>query len=162
MSIRQYQYVLAVASGKTARKTAQEMYVSEATVSQQIKALETELGIALFDRTAGRSLWPTEACKALLPDFQRLIDARAIIHESLCRLKQPTLKPAQFIPTSGHLLCPNCGSLIVVSNGRGWHIHENAGQKWDEMSAQTWQCMKCHRRYALPANPFQVSEEASA
>lgn len=25
------------------------------------------------------------------------------------------------------------------------------------LSSEKWQCMKCHKRYALPANPFQQS-----
>jgi LysR family glycine cleavage system transcriptional activator len=47
-------------------RAAQELHVTHSALSHQIKALETELGMALFRRT-GRGLVPTEAGRLLLP-----------------------------------------------------------------------------------------------
>jgi len=36
------------------RKASEELLISQPAVTQQIKALETELGISLFDRSKGK------------------------------------------------------------------------------------------------------------
>ncbi|GCE03841.1 helix-turn-helix domain-containing protein [Dictyobacter aurantiacus] len=50
MQLRQLEYVVALIQWKTMRKAAQHLYVSEATISQQIRELETELGLSIFQR----------------------------------------------------------------------------------------------------------------
>ena len=50
MELRQLQYVLEVAKHKSFSKAAQTLYVSQSNISQQINALEAELGVALFKR----------------------------------------------------------------------------------------------------------------
>lgn len=55
------------------RLAAEELLLTQPAVTQQIKALETELGVSLFDRSAGR-VTLTPAGKALVPYAERLHD----------------------------------------------------------------------------------------
>ncbi len=51
MSIRQLRTLIAIADQTTFRAAGQGMGITHAAVSQQMRALETELGLSLFDRT---------------------------------------------------------------------------------------------------------------
>lgn len=51
MNSRQLEYFLAVAKNLNFTKAAEQMYVSQTAVTQQIKALEEQLGVSLFERT---------------------------------------------------------------------------------------------------------------
>ncbi|MGA8528877.1 MAG: LysR family transcriptional regulator, partial [Acidobacteriaceae bacterium] len=55
-----------VADESSNRRAAERLHLSQAAVSQQVQALEGELGIALFDRGKGR-VRLTEGGAALLP-----------------------------------------------------------------------------------------------
>lgn len=75
MQLRQLEYVAAIVRWKSMRKAAQELYVSEATLSQQIRALETELGFRFFQRE-NRVLRLSPEGEKLLPDLQTFLLAK--------------------------------------------------------------------------------------
>lgn len=52
MNDKDYQYVLAIASCKSISRAAELLYISQPALSRYIKDLESELGVALFDRTS--------------------------------------------------------------------------------------------------------------
>lgn len=59
MNFAQLKYFLAVARSKKFSRAAEDSYVSQSSLSKQIKALEAELGVELFVRSsAGVSLTP--------------------------------------------------------------------------------------------------------
>ncbi len=60
MNLSQLRYVAALVRYKSFSAAAEAMYVSQPTLSQQIHALETELGTELFTRTT-RTVTPTDA-----------------------------------------------------------------------------------------------------
>jgi len=51
MTLTQLKYLLAVAKHRNFTKAAQEVHATQPTVSMQIKALEDELGVKIFDRS---------------------------------------------------------------------------------------------------------------
>jgi DNA-binding transcriptional LysR family regulator len=59
-----------VAEQRSFRKAAEELYLTQPAVSLQIKALEEDIGVQLFDRT-GTQIALTEAGKILLGYFQQ-------------------------------------------------------------------------------------------
>ena len=66
MELRQLKYFIAAAERSNFTEAASILNISQSTLSQQIKQLEIELGLPLFDRIAKRVLL-TEAGKLFLP-----------------------------------------------------------------------------------------------
>jgi LysR family transcriptional activator of glutamate synthase operon len=92
MDIAQIQYVLTVAATGSFSAAADELYISQSSLSKQIIALEKELGVALFDRSK-RQIALTPAGAVFL-EHARTIDAtqRALLAD-LGRFKTaPTLR----------------------------------------------------------------------
>ncbi|WP_415972418.1 LysR family transcriptional regulator [Rhodococcus sp. 077-4] len=72
MEIRQIQAVLAIAENGSFRKAARQLYLGQPTLSQHVRSLEVELGVALFERSAaGATL--TRAGEQLIPRFTRVL-----------------------------------------------------------------------------------------
>ncbi|MEX3623329.1 LysR family transcriptional regulator [Viridibacillus arvi] len=51
MTIQQIKYVLAVARNRSINKAAQELFISQPSLSKALKELENEMGITIFSRT---------------------------------------------------------------------------------------------------------------
>ena len=66
MTFRQLEYLVAVIDEGSFGRAAQRLYVSQPTLSQQVRALEAEIGGRLLERLA-RGVRPTAAGEALLP-----------------------------------------------------------------------------------------------
>ncbi|MEV0011793.1 LysR substrate-binding domain-containing protein [Streptomyces sp. NPDC051840] len=81
MHFQQLAYFVAVAEARHFTRAAEEVHVSQPSLSQQIKALESELGAELFSRARG-NIALTDAGEALLPLARRILaDADTARHE---------------------------------------------------------------------------------
>jgi DNA-binding transcriptional LysR family regulator len=74
MSLRQYEYALAVAEEGSVTAAAELLRVAQPSVSQQIRGLERELGVKLFDRTP-TGLVPTMVGRAFLREAEVAVSA---------------------------------------------------------------------------------------
>lgn len=72
MTLRQLQYVVAVAETLSFRKAAERCRVSQPSLSAQIAQLEDALSVRVFERDKKRVM-PTEAGKVLIERAQRLV-----------------------------------------------------------------------------------------
>ena len=72
MDVRQLRCVEAVARHRHFTRAAEELHVAQSALSHQVRRLEQELGIALFERTS-RRVTPTEAGLALAARARRVL-----------------------------------------------------------------------------------------
>src|SRR6201994_2542712 len=72
MNLRQLRYAVALAEAQSFTKAADNEYVVQSALSQQLRKLEDELGITLFERTT-RTVTPTPAGEALLPLMREVL-----------------------------------------------------------------------------------------
>ncbi|GAA0535390.1 LysR substrate-binding domain-containing protein [Paractinoplanes ferrugineus] len=82
MELRQLEYFLAVAEEANFTRAAERVHISQSGVSAQVKALETELGAELLDRS-GRIARLTAAGAAALPYARVALDAAADLREAI-------------------------------------------------------------------------------
>ncbi|WP_328535546.1 LysR family transcriptional regulator [Streptomyces sp. NBC_00344] len=81
MQLHQLSYFVAVAETRHFTRAAEEVHVAQPSLSQQIRALEKELGAELFSRARG-NITLTDAGEALLPLALRILaDAETARHE---------------------------------------------------------------------------------
>ncbi|MFF3562982.1 LysR family transcriptional regulator [Streptomyces sp. NPDC002574] len=81
MQLQQLVYFLAVADTRHFTRAAERVHVAQPSLSQQIKALERELGAELFSRARG-NIALTDAGEALLPIARRIVsDTEAATQE---------------------------------------------------------------------------------
>jgi DNA-binding transcriptional LysR family regulator len=104
MELYQLRSFAAVAELGQLTRAAEKLHVSQPAVSAQIKALEDELGVALFERTSSGMVL-TSAGRKLLPDAERIVagaqalrsHARAIRGEVVGRARVGTVSDPQFV-----------------------------------------------------------------
>src|SRR5438445_13138495 len=82
MELRQLQYLRRIARVSGFRRAADELDMSQATLSEQIKLLEQELGVRLFER-GGRNLALTEPGRVLLERAERVLEEIRMAHEEM-------------------------------------------------------------------------------
>lgn len=74
MSLRQFEYALAVAEEGSVTAAAELLHVAQPSMSQQIRGLERELGVELFARTPS-GLVPTVVGRAFLREAEAAVSA---------------------------------------------------------------------------------------
>ncbi|PKR83767.1 LysR family transcriptional regulator [Heyndrickxia camelliae] len=87
MDLKWIRTFIAAAKYENFRKTAEELFISQPTVTVQIKLLEEEIGSALFQRD-GRKVILTEDGRRFLPYAQRLLGVYESGMSDLNRFRQ--------------------------------------------------------------------------
>ena len=108
MTLQDLRYLVTLAETRNFARAAEACYVSQPTLSTQIKKLEDELGLTLFERTNKRVM-PTSAGSGLI------VQARIVLEEAekLQQMAQQALDPMAgtlrlgVIPTLGPYLLPH-------------------------------------------------------
>ncbi len=78
MELRHLRYFVAVADARGVSRAATRLNISQPALSRQIRNLEVELGVALFDRAGGRLVLTGEGEDLLVRGRQLLADAAAL------------------------------------------------------------------------------------
>ncbi len=88
MNLRDLHYVVAVADLRNFSQAAEQCNVSQPTLSGQIKKLEEQLGVALFERTNKRVM-PTQAGEAIILSARRILREAHSIEEIAANAHDP-------------------------------------------------------------------------
>lgn len=108
MELRQLEYFIAVCKELHFTKAAEKLNIAQPTLSQQIKSLEDEIGIPLFDRV-GKKTVLTEAGSILLSHCRRVFfeieQAKAAIRD-LNELERGKLRIGSLLTCANYLLPP--------------------------------------------------------
>ena len=107
MNIRDFEYLVALAEHKHFRKAAEACFVSQPTLSGQIRKLEDELGTALLERSSRRVLF-TDAGLQLVDQVKRILSEVKTFKDMASSQAGEMVGPMHigFIPTVGPYLLP--------------------------------------------------------
>jgi len=107
MNLRDLQYIIAVAETHHFGKAAQRCFVSQPTLSGQIKKLEDELGVVIFERT-NRSVEITHVGESILTHARQMMEQAEAIQQLARAQQDPLTGPLRVgaIPTLSPYLMP--------------------------------------------------------
>ena len=107
MNLRELQYLVALADHRNFRRAAEACLVAQPTLSTQIRKLEEELGVALFERTP-RKVMLTPAGQDAVARARRILEEMEGMREAARRLSRPEGGTARLgvFPTLGPYLLP--------------------------------------------------------
>jgi len=106
LSLKDLEYVLAVAEFKSFIKAAEACSVSQPALSKQIKSIETTLGLALFERNK-RHVFLTPTGAAFVQQAQTVLDEA----QKLVTLTQQSLSPLMGVFRLG-VIASSCPYLL--------------------------------------------------
>ncbi|MDX6685697.1 MAG: hypothetical protein QOF86_1825 [Baekduia sp.] len=87
MTLQQLEYFLAALDEGSFTAAAERLHLAQPSLSEQIRRLEAELGVALFARV-GRGITPTEAAHALRPHAEDALAAVAEGREAVVQQRE--------------------------------------------------------------------------
>jgi DNA-binding transcriptional LysR family regulator len=87
LTLQQLEYFLATIDAGSFSQAAERLYFAQPSVSEQVRKLEAELGVALF-RRVGRGLVPTDAARELRPRAETALQAADDARESVVAVRQ--------------------------------------------------------------------------
>jgi len=107
MNLRDLKYIIAVAETRHFGKAAARSFVSQPTLSGQIKKLEEELGVTIFERT-NRSVEITPIGEAILSHARQIMEQAEVIQQLARAHQDPLAGPLRIgaIPTLSPYLMP--------------------------------------------------------
>jgi LysR family hydrogen peroxide-inducible transcriptional activator len=116
IKLKDLRYLLAVADTKHFGRAAERMFVSQPTLSAQLKKLEEYLGIQLIER-APKRIALTAAGEAVVARARRMVEAGDEIVDLARTFRDPLSGPLKlaFLPTIGPYLLPRIAPRIRKS-----------------------------------------------
>ncbi len=108
MTLQDLRYVVALAETNHFARAATACFVSQPTLSTQIKKLEEELGLMLFERTNKRVM-PTQAGLELIAQARVVLEEAEKLRQMAQQARDPMAGPFRLgvIPTLGPYLMPH-------------------------------------------------------
>jgi len=87
MTLQQLEYFLAAIDEGSFSGAAERLHLAQPSLSEQVRRLEAELGVALF-RRVGRGIVPTEAAHALRPHAEEALEAVEQAREAVAEQRE--------------------------------------------------------------------------
>jgi DNA-binding transcriptional LysR family regulator len=140
VELRHLRYFVAVAEELHFRRAAERLYVAQPAVSEQIRKLEAELGVMLFDRT-NRRVALTEPGAALLEQARRVLHqaevaqlaARNARDRAMLRLRvgyMPDTLPASVPRALAHLAATSPRVEVTLETGPALRLIDSVREGW--------------------------------
>ena len=82
MDLKQLEYFIAIAEEKNITAAAKRLHICQPPLSQQLKKLEAELGVVLFNRNS-RQIQLTEIGKIFLERARQIVDLSSSIQQEV-------------------------------------------------------------------------------
>jgi len=107
MNLRDLKYLIAVAEKRHFGRAAEACFVSQPTLSGQVKKLEEYLGVTIFERT-NKSVLPTPAGEEIIRHARLALEQAEAIHSIAQAHRDPLAGPLRLgvIPTLSPYLMP--------------------------------------------------------
>lgn len=107
MNLQDLRYVVTLSETMHFRRAAEACFVSQPTLSTQVKKLEEELGITLFERTNKRVM-PTPTGQAIIAQARVVLEEADRLRQMAQQAQDPMAGPLRLgvIPTLGPYLLP--------------------------------------------------------
>ncbi len=108
MNLRDLEYLIALAEHQHFRLAAEACYVSQPTLSGQIRKLEDELGVVLLERTSRKVLFTASGLQ-LVAQARRVLEEARVLREMAQHHTEEMAGPLHIglIPTVGPYLLPH-------------------------------------------------------
>lgn len=87
MDIKYPSYILAIASRRNITKAAEDLFITQSTLSQYLSRLEREIGVPLFVRSRSE-LTPTPAGELYIDAAQRIVRIQEDLAQNIAALKE--------------------------------------------------------------------------
>lgn len=135
MQLESLRYFLAITETMNFSQAAEELCISQSSLSKKIKALEIELDICLFDRTT-RSIRLTEAGAALIP----LAKESVLLEERVnTQMKHFRLRTREVLRIASFPVLHLYGMSEMLANYRRTHpsttLQITEGEMWSTITA---------------------------
>jgi LysR family transcriptional regulator, hydrogen peroxide-inducible genes activator len=113
MTLQELRYIVALADTGHFGQAAEACFVSQSTLSTQVKKLEDLLGVQLFDRTLKRVV-PTPAGEEVIDSARRVLEEVSRIRDIARQSCDPMERTVQLgvIPTLGPYYLPHILNLV--------------------------------------------------
>ena len=107
MNLQQIRYLVALADTGHFGQAARACFVNQSTLSTQLKKLEDDLGVLLFDRSL-KTVTPTEVGRSIVDSARLIIEESRRIHELAQTSRNPMCRDVRLgvIPTLGPYYLP--------------------------------------------------------
>lgn len=131
IELRQLRYFLAVADSLHFARAAEKLHIAQPSLSQQIRALEDELGVRLFERSRRHVALTTDG-EALLPYARRLVALADDAHEEFAErsgLRRGRVRLGTTPTLGGHLLPRAMGGFFQTYPGLEITITEDGSDR---------------------------------
>lgn len=132
MNLTQLQYFQMAAKYEHFTRAAEAVHIAQPALSRQIRDLESELGLSLFDRV-GRGVKLTGAGRAILPRVERMLAERENIRRDIRVLRElegGTVALGFLHSIGAHLLPGVLATFRSKHPAIGFTLHEGA---WSEL-----------------------------
>lgn len=116
MDVRQLEYFLAVVDHGGFHRAARQLLVSQPALSQAIRGLERELGVAVFDRIGRRAVL-NAAGRRLVEPAREAVRGLAAVREAAASVSGTRTGQVRVISTSSPAMSPLSG-IVAMLQGR--------------------------------------------